>query len=389
METRTSRLFEILGFQIKVHASWFLIAALMIWSLASGFFPEEVPGLTTADYLALSVAGVLGLFASLILHELAHSLVARQFGLGVGGITLFMFGGVAELDEEPSSPKSEFWVAIAGPTTSLGVAALAWIGLFADDGVVLSQALQSLLSYLWQVNLALALFNLVPAFPLDGGRILRAGLWHRWADLIRATRAASKVGEAFAILLIFIGFLVLLSDNTFGGIWPILIGLFLQSAARTTYQQLLVRSALAGKTVDAMMTPAPWTADPNQTLSDVVDDVMLRHSVSFVPVCEGDHVLGYIDAQTVNGIDRENWPTTHVADVLTAVDNEIAIPPDLPTEVLVQMMMQCGRRKYLVAKQHRLLGVITFSDLMSYLSVLHDLGAFRAPPTRREKQQEI
>jgi Zn-dependent protease len=374
METRTAKLFEIFGFQVKVHASWFLIAALVIWSLTSGFFPEEAPGLTKTDYLALAVAGMLGLFGSLILHELAHSLVARYFGLGVGAITLFIFGGVAELDEEPLSPKSEFWIALAGPAVSIALAMLAYLLVATASDIPQSQAFLGLLRYMLLVNITLAIFNLAPAFPLDGGRILRAALWHRWGDLVRATRVASQIGETFAYLLITVGFLVLFLNARFDGLWLILIGLFLLSAARATYEQLLIRLALADKTVGALMTPSPWTVEPDQTLSDLVDDVMLRHSVSFVPVCEGDHLLGHIDGRTVQRIDRDNWPTTRVADVFTPASDAACVPPNMPTEKLMQKMMQTGQRKFVVVEQQRLLGVITLSDLLGHLSVLHDLG---------------
>jgi Zn-dependent protease len=381
MESRTTKLFEIFGFQIRVHASWFLIAALIIWSLTSGFFPQEAPGLSRTDYLALSVAGVLGLFASLILHELAHSLVARHFGLGVGAITLFIFGGVAELDEEPSSPRSEFWMALAGPAASFGLALLAFLPAFSGSSTEQSSAFLALLRYLLVVNLTLAIFNLIPAFPLDGGRMLRSALWHRWGDLIKATRVASQIGEAFAYLLIVFGFLVLFLDDRFDGLWLVLVGLFLMSAARATYEQLVIKSALADKTVATLMTPSPWTAEPDQTLSDLVDNVMLPHSVSFVPVCEGDHVLGHVDGQAIQKIDRENWPTTHVADVFTPEDSALCIPPDMLTERLIQKMMQTGQRKFMVAEQQRLLGVITLSDLLSYLSVVHDIGGQRSRTT--------
>jgi Zn-dependent protease/CBS domain-containing protein len=388
METRTAKLFEIFGFQIKVHASWFLVAALIVWSLASGFFPQEAPGLTRTDYLALSVAGMLGLFGSLILHELAHSLVARHFGLGVGAITLFIFGGVAELDEEPLSPKSEFWMALAGPATSFALAMLAFLFELAAANTQQSPAFSALLSYLFLVNTTLAIFNLIPGFPLDGGRILRAALWHRWRDLIRATRVASRIGEVFAYLLISFGFVVLFLINQFDGLWLILIGLFLLSAARATFQHLVIRSALADKTVAALMTPSPWTADPDQTLSDLVEGIMLPQSVSFVPVCEGDHLLGHIDGLGIQRIDRENWTTTRVSDVFTPAGNSTCIPPDMLTERLMQKMMQTGQRKFMVVQQHRLLGVITLSDLLSYLSVLHEVGGLLLPITQIGKPQK-
>ncbi|SPH18812.1 Putative zinc metalloprotease Rip3 [Defluviimonas aquaemixtae] len=387
MFSRAVRLVDILGFQIKVDPSWLLIAALVVWTLSSGYFPQQVPDLGRGDYLALGIVSMLALFAGLILHELAHSLVARRFGLGVGGITLFIFGGVAELDEEPSSPQSEFWIAIAGPIMSFAIAGAAWLGLQAMQGAELSAAFQAVLRYLALVNFVLAVLNLMPAFPLDGGRVLRAALWRASGDLIQATRRASATSALFAYALIAFGFVSLFSGATIGGIWQVLIGLFLLSAAHGTYQQVLIKSSLSGKTVRALMTDRVHVAGPDDTLAHVVDTIMLRHAVSFVPVAEGDHLLGYIDAALLQKIDRENWESTHVSDIYIAASEGNTVSPALPTETLMRRMSMQERRKFLVAENSRLLGVITLADLLAYLSVLQELRPVRssggAGPIRR------
>lgn len=380
MFTRAVRLFDIFGFQIKVDPSWLLIAALLVWTLSGGYFPERVPGLGRSDYLGLSIVAMLAFFAGLILHELAHSLVARRFGLGIGGITLFIFGGVAELDEEPASPVSEFWIAIAGPAMSLAFAGLAWLTYLALAGAEVSAPMQAVLEYLALINLILAVFNLLPAFPLDGGRVLRAILWRRSGDLVRATRNASATSEIIAYALIAFGLVSLFSGNTTGGLWQVLIGLFLMSAARGTYQQLLVKSALGDRTVARMMTKDVLQASPDDTLSRVVNEIMLAHAVSFVPVTEGEHLLGYVDSGLVRRIDRENWDNTHVGDIFIATDSENTVRPDLAADVLLQRIAKTGRRKYLVAETERFLGVITLTDLLSYLAVLQDIGPGRITP---------
>ncbi len=387
MFSRAVRVVDIFGFQIKVDPSWLLIAALIVWTLSTGYFPAHVPGLSSGDYLALAIVAMLGLFAGLILHELAHSLVARHFGLGVGGITLFIFGGVAELDEEPESPESEFWIAIAGPVMSLAIAAAAWLALKALQGVAISAPFQAVLEYLALINLILALFNLVPAFPLDGGRVLRSILWRMSGDVVRATRNASAASAIFAYALIAFGFVSLFSGATVGGLWQVLIGLFLLSAARGTYQQMLVKSSLSGKTVGALKTDRVHTASPDDTLATVVDTIMLRHAVSFVPVTEGDHLLGYVDAGLLQKIDREHWPDTRVSDIYIAADDENTVPPGLPTETLMRRISTGRRRKFLVAERGRFLGVITLADLLAYLALLQELGpsisSGGAGPTRR------
>ncbi len=381
MFSRAVRLIEIFGFQVKVDPSWLLIAGLMVWSLSSAYLPAQVPDLRTWDYIALAIIATLALFAGLILHELAHSLVARRFGLGVGGITLFIFGGVAELDEEPVSPRSEFWIAIAGPAMSFALAGLAYLPLWASDSAGISAPFRAVLEYLALINVVLAVFNLLPAFPLDGGRVLRAALWHLYGDLVRATRNASAVSALFAYALIGYGFVSLFSGATVGGLWQALIGLFLLSAARGTYQQLLIKTSLMGRTVAHLMTRAVHTASPDDTLTELVDGVMLRHSVSFLPVTEGEHLLGYVDSGLLQTIDRENWDSTHVSDIYVARDPTNTITPDLATDALMSRIAKSGRRKFLVAEDGRFLGVITLADLMAYLAILQDLGPARSTGT--------
>jgi Zn-dependent protease len=288
MFSRAHRIFEVFGFEIKLDPSWLILAVLIVWSLSGSYFPAQVAGLGYLDYIALAVAAMLGLFVCLILHELAHSLVARRFGLRIGGITLFVFGGVAELDEEPATARSEFWIAVAGPIMSFALAGLAWLVLRMADAASLSPALTALLGYLAMINLVLALFNLVPAFPLDGGRVFRAALWHWFGDLVRATQVATRVASIFAIAMITIGLLSLFDGTSTGGLWLVLIGLYLQMAARTTLRQLLQRIALQGKTVTDLMTTNPQTVDVDTTIEALVAQLMLPKSFTFVPVVDGD-----------------------------------------------------------------------------------------------------
>lgn len=374
MFSRSFRLFEIFGFQIKVDPSWLLIAALIVWSLSTGYFPARIEGLGHIDYLALSIVAMLGMFGCLILHELAHSLVARRFGLGIGGITLFLFGGVAELEEEPVSAKSELWIALAGPAMSFALAGLALLTLRVAEAASLSPALREVIGYLAFINTVLAVFNLLPAFPLDGGRVLRALLWWRNNDVVKATRIAADVARIFAFALIALGVLALFSGQSVGALWQILIGLFLLSAAGNTYRQVLIRAALKGKTVTALMTATPLTVGPSSTVAQLVDTVMLPNAFSFVPVIEGEHLLGYVDAAMLKAIDRENWADTQVGDIFEPVGPANAVPPDMATEALVRRISETGRRKFLITEKGRLLGVISLSDLMAYLDLLQDIG---------------
>lgn len=360
---------RILGFRIKVDPSWFLIVALIIWSLSTAYFPETLPGYTSTGYLALSVLAALGLFASLILHELSHSLMARRFGVKISGITLFIFGGVAELEQEPTSAKSEFWIAIAGPVMSLLLGGVALVISAAFQLSGLSQAGVALFSYLGLINLVLAIFNLVPAFPLDGGRILRAALWAYRGDLMWATRIASKAGSVFGYALVLSGLWALFSGITISGLWQILIGMFVLSASKSAYQHIVTNEALKGKTVRTLMTEQSWTASPTDTLEYVVNDIMLGHNVSFVPVLDGDRLLGYADMALAQKFRRPEWADTLIGNIYEPTSQANTITPDTPAQTLMDKITKTGQRKFLVSDGNTLLGVVTLADLTSYLGI--------------------
>lgn len=375
-------LFDIFGFKIRVDPSWLLIAALIVWSLSTSYFPVTLEGYSQGTYISMSIIAMLGLFASLIFHELSHSLVARRFDLRVGGITLFLFGGVAELEQEPRDPKSEFWIAIAGPLSSYFLAAVAFI-IVAILGPDQAQTpLYAVISYLGLINIVLATFNLFPAFPLDGGRVLRAALWHFKGDLMSATRIASQAGTFFGIALIILGVMSIFTGAGIGGLWQILIGFFIMSASRGSYEQLVLKTALKDQTVRTAMSAAPKTADVHETVEDVVNKIMLKHNVRFVPVLDGDRLLGFVDLPRIQQIERDDWPSTRLADVYVAADDSNTISPDMPTENVFQKMSTEGQRKFLIAEKGRLLGVIALADLLKYLALRQGLGG-QQPPRRR------
>ncbi len=365
---------RIRGFDIKVDASWFLIAALIVWSLATAYFPTELPGAYTTTLVASAVVAMLGLFASLILHELAHAEVAGHFGLRISGITLFLFGGVAEMQSEPASGISEFWIAIAGPVASLCLALAFWFSAEIAEVTRSPAPAIMVLNYLAWINLLLAIFNLLPAFPMDGGRVLRAWLWTRSGNLLAATRRATTISAIFAYGFMCLGLIAAFSGAMATGLWPILIGLFLLVTSRTALAQLETKTALDRRTVAELMTRQPWTAHPDQTLSDLVNRVFLEHGISFVPVVENGTLLGYVDLQIVRKIDRENWTTTTVDDVIESVDAGNTVPPQLAGLDLLSLVMKTGRRKFIVADQNELLGVITLSDVLAYLNVFREVA---------------
>tara|TARA_R110002094_G_scaffold89971_6_gene92650 strand:+ start:2936 stop:4057 length:1122 start_codon:yes stop_codon:yes gene_type:complete len=367
MFSKAIRIFTINGFDIKLDPSWLVIAALITWSLAR-FFPTVLPDQFFVTYVAMAFIAMMTFFASLLLHELAHSVVARHFGVQIKGITLFLFGGVAELESEPQSASVEFWVAIAGPLMSLFLAL--WFGVLAGvaDALFSAPALTEVLSYLSTINLVLALFNLVPAFPLDGGRILRAVIWHRTGNILKATESASKSGTIVGYALMGIGLAALFQGAVVAGLWQILIGSFVLVAARASYQDQLGRSAHGNEPVSAAMMSPPVTVSPDLALSDFVDRIMFGQGLSFVPVVENGVLLGHMDRELLSGIERDNWAATRVGDIFAGLDPKMMITPEMPIADLMSRITRTGHRKFLVTRDgHELVGVVTLADLTGYL----------------------
>jgi len=367
MFSNSVKLLSINGFGIRVDPSWLVIASLVTWSLSGTYFPQAFPGADTSTYLAMALLGMLGLFASLLLHELAHSIVARSLGVPIKQITLFIFGGMAELEAEPSSASVEFRIAIAGPLMSFGLAFGFWALAAATSLISGAGALGAILSYLALVNLVLAVFNLVPAFPLDGGRVLRAYLWHRSGDALAATQTAAKSGAVFGYILMALGVVGLFQGAVVSGLWQVMIGGFVLIAARASYTTKLARATFQGMTVAALMTADPVTTGPEMTLAAFVNQIILQHNVSFVPVLEAEVLLGHIDTAVVTRIDRENWETTRVGDVFVGLEPAAMVAPDLPVTALLDQISKSGRRKFMVVEDHALRGVITLADLARHL----------------------
>lgn len=367
MFSNAIKLFTLNGFDIKLDPSWALIAALITWSLSQQYFPTVFLDQSPVTYLVMAVAAMLCFFGSLLLHELAHSIVARHFGLKINGITLFLFGGVAEMDSDPASAGVEFWVALAGPVMSLCLSFGFWMFSWASTLMQASPAITQVLSYLAVINLVLALFNLVPAFPLDGGRVLRAYLWNKSGDPLKATETAAKSGAIFAYVLMALGLLALFQGAVVTALWQIMIGGFLLFAARSSYQDQLAQVIFNKKTVADVMHRDPITISPEMTLQAFVDTIVLRGGLSFVPVVEDGVLLGHLDKVMLTRIDRENWAGTKVGDVFVGLDASTSVAPDMPVRELLDTISTTNTRKYLVSSGHQLLGVVSLADLARYL----------------------
>ena len=357
-------LFRLFGIPIRLDVSWFVIAGLITWSLATGPFPQFAPGLSIGTYWVMALIGTLGLFASIVLHEFFHAWVARRHEIPMEGITLFIFGGVAEMTAEPASPRAEFRMAVAGPLASIAVGAIA-LGL-AGVGPAWPKTLTGVLTYLGVMNLVLAGFNLAPAFPLDGGRILRAALWRWKQDLQWATSVASRFGKAFSGVLMALGVFRMAAGDFLGGMWSFLIGLFLFQAAETAYQQVLVSRVLAGERVSRFMTPNPVTLPSDVTLDDAVDRYFYRHHHSFFPVKDDGRLLGCLSTEELKRVPREEWGRRSVASLVVPCGPDNAIRSDADALGALALMRRTGRPRLLVVDDGRLMGLVTLKDLLEF-----------------------
>jgi Zn-dependent protease/CBS domain-containing protein len=369
---RTITLMRLFGFRVRVDSSWVFIAVLVVWSLSSGLFPARYPGLASSTYWIMGVLGAFGLFGSIVFHELSHSLVARRLGLEIRGITLFIFGGVAEMGGEPPSPRSEFWTAVVGPASSLLLAAIAAL-IVALIGNALPLPAEGVLAYLAGINGVLALFNLVPAFPLDGGRILRAALWARQGSIRRATRITANLGSAFGLMLILFGIFSLIRGSFVGGVWYVLIGLFLRGASGQAYQQVVLRRALEGEPVSKFMNPGPVTVPPHAYVRDLIEEYVYRTPHKFYPVVEGERLVGGVTLDRVKEVPREQWDGVRVQDITIPCSAENTVSPSTDALVALQKMQRSGVGRLMVVEGDRLVGVLSLRDLMAFLAMKLEL----------------
>jgi Zn-dependent protease len=316
----------------------------------------------------MGVVGALGLFLSIVLHEFGHSVVARAFGIPMNGITLFVFGGVAEMGDEPPSPKSELLMAIAGPLTSVFLGGVAYGLRCLSDVWAWPIEATVILGYLTWINLALAGFNLIPAFPLDGGRVLRSILWAARGDLVSATRIASTLGTGFAFLLMFLGIASFVFGNFITGVWWVILGMFLKSVSRASYQRVRVRQVLQGETVQHFMNRNPVTVPPSISLKDLVDNYVYRYYFKTFPVVDHDRLMGCIDLDRLREIPRGEWEQRTAETVASPCSTQNTIAPDAAATKALSAMSQNRLGRLLVVDRDRLVGIITLKDLLGFLS---------------------
>ncbi|MFO7560602.1 MAG: site-2 protease family protein [Desulfobacterales bacterium] len=367
-------LFTLFGFEIRIDLSWVILAIFIAWSLSAGLFPIHYEGLSVQTYWIMGIVGAIGLFFSIIVHEMAHSLVAVRFGMPIKGITLFLFGGVAEMKKEPASPKAEFVMAIAGPLSSMVLAAVFYAISQITKNAGWSEAIYGVIKYLAWINGILAIFNLIPAFPLDGGRILRSLLWGWKKNLRWATRVAAGTGSGFGLFLIIMGFFQFFSGNFIGGMWWFLIGMFLRNAANMSYRQLLVRKALEGESVQRFMNRNPVTVSPSTTVEALVEDFIYRHQFKLFPIVEeGNRLLGCVTIKQVKEIPKAKWRSKTAGEI--AIDCSPENTVDLKADAMkaLALMNRKGASRLMVTEGNRLVGIISLKDMMKFFELKVEL----------------
>ncbi|MCE7978531.1 MAG: site-2 protease family protein [Nitrospira sp. NTP1] len=373
------------GIPIHVHASWLFVFFFMTWSLATGYLPDMLPGLSEPRYWAMGGVSALLLFASVLLHELGHSLVALRYRIPIGQITLFIFGGVAQMRKEPPHPRAEFLIAIAGPLVSfilagmsLGVVAI--LESFPAESSL--HGLMALGTLLGMVNTQLGLFNLLPGFPLDGGRALRAGLWAWSKDYYRATSQAALVGLLFGVTFGLFGALLLFgalsgtasSALASSGGWIVLLGAFLFTAARGSRKQAVIRASLASVPVRELMVRNVVALSPELSLEEAVNQYFLPYGYGGFPVVHEGRLVGVVAVRDVQTVTNSLWVFRRVADIMQPSSDEMVISPDHSAMQALEQMMAVGAERLVVVQDGQLLGLLTRASIGHFIEQRHPSG---------------
>lgn len=382
------------GIPFRLHWSWFLAVFLISWTLAAGFFPQTLPEYReqAGAYWALGLLAALGLFVSVLLHELGHAFVARRFGIPVRGIRLFVFGGVAELGSEPKKPGQEILVALGGPAVTLLLIALFHLGLSLiiaaspvawdltegiltlQGGSLLAAGSAGLLYYLGMINTVVLLFNLVPAFPLDGGRVLRGIVWAITGNYLTSTRIAGGIGILFAWLLFLGGFAMTFAGNLLGGVWFFFLGMFLQNAAQSSIAYAHLQQLLRGVRVADMMRRQPVTVEANRSLREAADEFFLRYPYKAYPVVDNGKLLGVLTLRALQELPREQWDQLRAGEVAARSDVLPAVHPQEPVLQALRKLAESGQSRLPVVENGALVGILSSRDVMDLMEIRSGLA---------------
>ena len=370
------RLGRIMGIPVRIHYTLWLVFILIAWSLAYGYMPNEYPGLTTLTYWTIGIVSAIILFVSVLVHELSHSYIAKKNGLPIARITLFFFGGVSEMTEEPQDAKVEVKMAAAGPLMSFLIAGILGVGWYLAQIATAPIAVTAILNYGALINAILGLFNLLPAFPLDGGRVFRGSLWVRSGNLIGATRTATRISEALSLLMMFGGFVLIIVGRFVDGIWTVVLGWFIKSGAETSLRQTLVGETLGGITVGDIMTRNVATVPPDITVEQLVSDYFLTYRHSGYPVVRDGRILGIVTLQSVRAIPRDMRSSTKVEQAMVHGEPIVPVKSSMSAlDAMHRMARERVGRLIVLDDEGQLVGIVTRGDLMRTMQTRQELGA--------------
>jgi len=369
MITKSIRIFKLWGIPVEVNLSWLFVLALVTWTLATGYYPQLFPErFSVIELWFLGFMTAFLLFASILLHEFSHSLVAVRNGLPIKKITLFMFGGVAQMERDVDNPMQELKMAAAGPAMTVVLAMLFFVLSRVFSG---SELLSTMLQSLAEINLVVLVFNLVPGFPLDGGRILRALIWMKTSDLRKATKIASSIGSAFAIVLMILGLFSIFSGNFIGGLWFIFIGFFLKQAAHSSYVLVALKNTLGNLTIGDIMRTPVVTVDASTTLRELVDDYFLKFHYASFPVIKDGTLAGMVSLRDVRSVDRDLWDEVTVGEIMDREVAKVYLSPYDRADRLIGLIMKRGYGRVPVLDDlGKIVGIITRRDLMETLNMI-------------------
>jgi len=367
------KLFRIAGIEIRLDLSWFIIFGLLVYFFGFSYFPSVLPGLNRGYVVIITVITVLLFFASVLAHELSHSIVAKRRGIPVNRISLWVFGGMSQIEKEPENPSSEFTMAIVGPLTSFVLALIfGALWYFTQNIAVVAQPA----AYLAQINLVLGIFNLLPGYPLDGGRVLRSIVWKVTGNLKRATFIASTAGRVFGFLLIAGGIFLFFVNNFLNGLWLAFIGWFLQSAAYMSYRQLVFDTTIKGIKIKDILKEDIVTVTPDVTIKELVDDYFMKYRFSRFPVISSVHsqkLVGVISIHDIKAFSRDDWDNVTVGEIVKSVSENEIINPDEEISSAFKKMTANNLGHLVIISGGRIKGMITRTDVMKFIEFYSDL----------------
>lgn len=364
---------EVKGIKIEINISWLIIFGLVTFMLATNFFPLNYPAWDPLLSWLLGALVAIFMFVSVLLHELSHSIVAIKNGIDVKKITLFIFGGVAQIEKEPDEPLKELKIAIAGPAMSIFLSVS--FSLLASGAASLgaSEYITVPLNYLGAVNMVLALFNMVPAFPLDGGRVLRALIWYFKGDIRFATKISSSIGGFFGYFLIFTGIFQALGGQFVGGLWFVFIGWFINQASQISYQQTLVTDIFKKIKVKEFMTKDVVVIDYHKTIKDMVDDYLYNYKYKSFPVRRIDEIVGVVGINEIKNMPNHLWDEKLVVEIMRPLTEDMVVSPDSNVTDSLKSLAKNGLGRVLVMEEDEIVGIISNTDVLNYIRINSEL----------------